>query len=102
MTHSSLVVISGFTVAAVLAYNLWAYCCGLCAAENFVRPGPFGLLLTGVTVLAGIALLILKAFRIHALRRSRCRCGAPSASEWSFCPRCGISLEDPSDTTPFA
>ncbi|HKL48429.1 MAG TPA: hypothetical protein VJ882_02125 [Desulfuromonadales bacterium] len=102
MTHFPLAVVSAFTVVAVVAYNLWAYCCGLCAAENFVRPGPFGLLLTGVTVLAGIALLILKAIRIHALRRIRCRCGVPSASEWSFCPRCGISLKHPSDTTPSA
>ncbi|NIQ97035.1 MAG: hypothetical protein GWO11_00725 [Desulfuromonadales bacterium] len=93
MTRCALAIISGLAVLAVLGYNLWAYCCGRCAAENFVQLGPYGLLLTGVTLAAGLALLLLKACRIRNLRLSRCRCGSLPAPGWDFCPRCGTSLK---------
>lgn len=100
MTRCALAIVTAVAVAAVIGYNLWAYCCGRCVTENFVTLGPAGLLLTVLTLLAGAALLLLKACRLRNLRHSRCRCGALPASEWHFCPRCGASLRDTGDTCP--
>lgn len=89
MTRCVLVALSVIVVLSVLAYNLWAYCCGRCALNNFIDPGPFGFILAGVTVLAGTSLLVLKICHVLWLRRQRCPCGFLPASKWFFCPRCG-------------
>ncbi|WP_432821081.1 hypothetical protein [Trichloromonas sp.] len=76
---------------AVLAYNLWAYCCGRCTLRGFLVIGPFEKTMIGLTLVAGLSLVALKAFRRRQLAGRRCNCGAMLSDAWAFCPECGVS-----------
>jgi len=89
LAGSAALLLAGGTLLAVLCYNTWSWCCGRCTAATFLTPGPFGLALLALNVLAVFLLVGLKLQRCLSLRRSRCRCGADLAAEWSFCPECG-------------
>lgn len=74
---------------AVFCYNTWSLCCGRCTAATFLNPGPFGLLLLALNLLAFVILVALKLRRRRFLSRQRCLCGAPLGPQWSYCPVCG-------------
>ena len=83
-------VLSAGVLLAVLCYNTWSYCCGNCTLANFLDPGPFGLLLLALDLVAALVLLVL---RRRAGEGERCtRCGTPCSTNWAFCSACGTAL----------
>lgn len=75
--------------AAVVAYNLWSFCCGQCRLEHFLTLGPPGIVLIFFTVVAAATLLALQHLRQRREDRGLCRCGHRLARHWLFCPACG-------------
>lgn len=92
LAGSAALLLGGGTVLAVFCYNTWSWCCGRCTFGTFLTLGPFGTALLGLIVLAALLLIFLKFSRRQRLAACRCRCGAPLASDWLFCPLCGDSV----------
>jgi hypothetical protein len=67
LNGSTALLLVGGTVLAVFCYNTWSLCCGRCTAATFLTPGPFGLVLLALNLLAVFLLIGLK---LH--RRSPC------------------------------
>jgi hypothetical protein len=93
LTGSAALLLVGGTILAVFCYNTWSLCCGRCTAATFLTPGPFGLALLALNLLAVVLLAGLKLHRRLSLARFRCRCGATLVSGWLFCPDCGSAVE---------
>jgi hypothetical protein len=91
LTGSAALLLTGGTVLAVFFYNTWSLCCGRCTASTFLTPGPFGLALLALNLLAVFLLVGLKLHRRLSLARCRCRCGTTLASGWLYCPDCGCA-----------
>ena len=80
------------SIAGVVVYNYWAYCCGRCRMENFLTLGPYGKLLIGLNSLAAVAWMVIRWVRVRSGRNRLCSCGERRQSRWNFCPRCGRSV----------
>jgi hypothetical protein len=93
LTGSAALLLVAGTVLAVFCYNTWSLCCGRCTAATFLTPGPFGLALLALNLLAVFLLVGLKLHRRLSLARCRCRCGTTLTSGWLFCPDCGCEVE---------
>jgi len=93
LTGSAALLLTGGTVLAVFFYNTWSLCCGRCTVSTFLTPGPFGLALLALNLLAVFLLIGLKLRRRLSLARCRCRCGTTLVSGWLFCPDCGSAVE---------
>ena len=90
MKHWVVVVSLGTAVGvAILTYNLWAYCCGRCTLRGFLVIGPFETSILGLTLVAALLLVLVKALHRRQRARCRCRCGAVLSDTWGFCPECG-------------
>jgi hypothetical protein len=89
LAASTLILLASGTLAAVLCYNLWSWCCVRCTVATFLCAGPFGLLLLGFNALAALLLLLLRRRRPPV--GGSCRCGTPLATGWLFCPCCGAA-----------
>jgi hypothetical protein len=97
LAGSAALFLAGGTILTVLFYNTWSWCCGRCTAATFLNPGPFGLALLALNLLAIILLLGLKLHRSLSLSRRRCRCGATLTAEWLYCPGCGRAVNSPTE-----
>ena len=76
------------SLAAVVVYNAWAYCCGRCSMEALLIPSPVGMTLIAANGAALAALVVLRRRRARG-RQPSCRCGTVLAKGWHFCPACG-------------
>lgn len=74
---------------AVFCYNTWSLCCGRCTAATFMNPGPFGLALLALNIIAVFLLFALRLHRRRQYSRCQCRCGVTLTTEWRYCPGCG-------------
>jgi len=89
---AALILLAGSFIA-VFCYNTWSLCWGRCTAATFLNPGPFGLALLVLNLLAVFLLLALKLQRRLSGSRRGCRCGATLATEWRYCTGCGRVAE---------
>lgn len=97
LAGSAALLLAGGALLAVFCYNTWSWCCGRCTAATFLTPGPFGLSLLALNLLAVFLLVGLKLHRRLCLARCRCRCEAILASGWLYCPACGRAADSPSE-----
>lgn len=89
LAGSAALMLLGGSFFAVFCYNTWSLCCGRCTAATFMNPGPFGLVLLALNLLAVFFLLALKLRHRFSLARRRCHCGATLVTTWRYCPCCG-------------
>lgn len=89
LARSAALILLAGSFFAVFSYNTWSWCCGRCTTATFLNPGPFGLALLALNLLAVLYLLALKLQHRHALSRRRCRCGITLNTDWRYCPGCG-------------
>jgi hypothetical protein len=80
---------------AVLAYNLWAYCCGRCTLRGFLVMGPYQKTMILLTCSVALLLVVVKLIGRRKLAVRRCSCGAALADDYVFCPECGASRRSP-------
>lgn len=76
-------------LAAVVGYNIWAYCCGRCAAAHFLQLNGVTWLLMAGNLVALTILVMLKLRHRWAETERICVCGQPDEAEWIYCPNCG-------------
>lgn len=76
-------------VVAVIAYNVWAYCCGRCALIHFMQINGVIWLLVAGNLVAGLILVMLKLGKHRDIEPLQCSCGNIVDDKWLFCPECG-------------
>jgi hypothetical protein len=82
-----------FSLAAILAIvacNVWLFCCGRCSLNDYLQIPTIGWMLISANLVAGLVLFVVK-------RRNQtkpggdfcCDCCIVLRGTWVYCPNCG-------------
>ncbi|ORJ60498.1 hypothetical protein [Geothermobacter hydrogeniphilus] len=74
---------------AVVAYNTWLLCCGVCSVDNLLTLGWPGWILLVANLAAAFIYVIVRRLNFLESQVDTCFCGCQLQPGWRHCPRCG-------------
>jgi ABC-type xylose transport system permease subunit len=89
---STVSIVAILSALAVLIYNTWSICCGVCSISGLLTISPICSFLLALVGLAAVVLFSLRYRRKQRNHDFACSCGTATQSGWGYCPSCGRSF----------